>query len=478
MTPSSSQADFSCETCNLPFQRKEHYQRHLRTHTKEKPFSCSECGQSFGRVDSLARHHSTLHLPTDRQDRDRPNDRRRVSQACKPCSASKVKCDGEHPCQRCRLQDNECYYEPPAKRRVSEATSDRPSVKRNRNSTGGTDIAETINVNANVNTNNSPLSPPATVHDNGSKTLDHADAYISPAQDSFTELSRTEDLNIDVQPVDPLLESQHSVPGDYPGAQLNHMDFLNSDMFTGLTSTDTMPAPIPSILFGDTFETNNWLNCSADQVFTPLFLQNDASLDAINELWFDQAAFRMPQQPAVTQPTLDSTADQSAVAELYSRSHTPAIDQDAVEPREYVPVSIELDAQLTFPDLSHLTADDVDHENLAHVDEIPDDVRENVTQAVMELQNHGNYPHFRHLVIPPTPVLNAWVQMYFEYFHPVMPILHKSTFSSSKRHWLLIFAVAAIGAHFSNIKEAQACSRAMHETIRRQCSTMVSRSHG
>jgi hypothetical protein len=229
------------------------------------------------------------------------------------------------------------------------------------------------------------------------------------------------------------------------------------------------------MLFGDAFETNGWLNYGADQSFAPLFLQNDASLDAINELWFDHAGFKAPQQPIVSQLTpASSMVDQSAVAELYSRSHSPAIDRDAVEPREYVAVSIELDAQLNFPDLSHLTAEDVDHENLAHVDDIPEEVSKNVAEAAAEIQNGGNFPHFRNLAIPPTPVLNAWVQLYFEYFHPVMPILHKSTFSSSKRHWLLIFTVAAIGAHFSSIKDAQACSRAMHETIRRQCSTMVS----
>ncbi|KAF5642458.1 zinc finger rst2 [Fusarium tjaetaba] len=474
MSPPSSQPEFSCETCNLPFQRKEHYQRHLRTHTKEKPFTCSECGQSFGRVDSLARHHTTLHVPADRQDsRGRPNDRRRVSQACKPCSASKVRCDGEHPCQRCRQQDNECYYEPHAKRKMSETSSDRPNSKRNREKAPvNVEVMESISVN--VNRTNSPLSPPATVQDKVSNNTNYAQHYISPAHDQFIP----DDANTNVQAIDPQLDAQHisSFGPENHQHGPNDMLFDTDDILANFNSADIMPAPLPSMLFGDNFNTNGWLNYGSDQSFAPLFLQNDSSLDVINELWFDHAGFKAPQQQIVSQLTpASSLVDQSAVAELYSRSHSPAIDRDAVEPREYVAVSIELDAQLNFPDLSHLTAEDVDHENLAHVDDISEEVAKNVAEAAAEIQNGCNFPHFRNLSIPPTPVLNAWVQLYFEYFHPVMPILHKSTFSSSKRHWLLIFTVAAIGAHFSNIKDAQACSRAMHETIRRQCSTMCER---
>jgi hypothetical protein len=359
---------------------------------------------------------------------------------------------------------------------MSEASSDRPISKRNREKAPvNVEVMESINVN--VNSRNSPLSPPATVQDNGSNKTSYAGNYMSPAHDPFIELSKPDDLNANIQAIDPQLDAQHSSSIGYQSHQHGPSDILfdTDDILAKFNSANTIPAPLPSMLFGDAFDTNGWLNYGADQSFAPLFLQNDASLDAINELWFDHAGFKAPQQPIVSQLTpASSMVDQSAVAELYSRSHSPAIDRDAVEPREYVAVSIELDAQLNFPDLSHLTAEDVDHENLAHVDDIPEEVSKNVAEAAAEIQNGGNFPHFRNLAIPPTPVLNAWVQLYFEYFHPVMPILHKSTFSSSKRHWLLIFTVAAIGAHFSSIKDAQACSRAMHETIRRQCSTMVS----
>ncbi|KAF5551346.1 zinc finger rst2 [Fusarium mexicanum] len=347
------------------------------------------------------------------------------------------------------------------------------NLMRSERSPANAEVMESISVN--VNSRNSPLSPPATVQDNGSNKANCAENYISPAHDPFIDLSEPGNPDLNVPAIDPQLDAQHSSSIGFESHQHGIL-FDTGDMLANFISANTIPAPLPSMLFGDAFDTNGWLNYGADQSFAPLFLQNDASLDAINELWFDHAGFKAPQQPIASQLTpASSMVDQSAVAELYSRSHSPAIDRDAVEPREYVAVSIELDAQLNFPDLSHLTAEDVDHENLAHVDDIPNDVAKNVAEAAAEIQKGGNFPRFRNLAIPPTPVLNAWVQLYFEYFHPVMPILHKATFSSSKRHWLLIFTVAAIGAHFSTIKDAQACSRAMHETIRRQSSTMCER---
>jgi len=38
-----------CLTCGRIFSKTDHLERHVRSHTKEKPFGCSVCGRKYGR---------------------------------------------------------------------------------------------------------------------------------------------------------------------------------------------------------------------------------------------------------------------------------------------------------------------------------------------------------------------------------------------------------------------------------------------
>ncbi|KAL7943880.1 fungal-specific transcription factor domain-containing protein [Trichoderma barbatum] len=65
-----------CVYCARSFKRAEHLQRHIRTHTKDKPYIC-HCGTAFARRDLLTRHerlahghngsYHKVHAPTDYQ---------------------------------------------------------------------------------------------------------------------------------------------------------------------------------------------------------------------------------------------------------------------------------------------------------------------------------------------------------------------------------------------------------------------------
>jgi hypothetical protein len=172
--------------------------------------------------------------------------------------------------------------------------------------------------------------------------------------------------------------------------------------------------------------------------------------------------------------TSDPVASASAtIAGLYGNIQEPDMDKDAIDPRQYFPASIELDAQLVFPDMTTIPSEDIEKENLALVEQVPDGVPLKVFEMATVLQTKSNYPKFIELRIPPARVLNGWVQLYFEHFHPVFPILHKPTFSPATMNPFLVLTVAAIGAHFSDLEDSQACQRAMHELVRRYTSYTV-----
>ncbi|KAH8430255.1 fungal specific transcription factor domain-containing protein [Aspergillus melleus] len=165
------------------------------------------------------------------------------------------------------------------------------------------------------------------------------------------------------------------------------------------------------------------------------------------------------------QPALPLTP--SAVTEIYDGRCSPRPEQEAMGPRDYHPTVISVDAQLSFPDLGGVRFNDIDSEDLAHVAEVSQTVLDEATRLTLTLQTAPSFPPFLNWQLPPRPILNSWVQLYFEHFHPIFPLLHKRSFGGPATHWLLTFAVAAIGAQFSRLPESQTCARAMQELIRR-----------
>ncbi|KAI1409831.1 hypothetical protein F5Y13DRAFT_85864 [Hypoxylon sp. FL1857] len=97
-----------CTYCGQQFQRNEHLERHLVTHTNIKRFKCSICHISFSRGDVLQKH-ITIH---ENVDNDSPQGivrvRARTQTACRNCAKMKAKCDSNSPCNRCRTKKLSC----------------------------------------------------------------------------------------------------------------------------------------------------------------------------------------------------------------------------------------------------------------------------------------------------------------------------------------------------------------------------------
>ncbi|KAI9375739.1 hypothetical protein BJX61DRAFT_77149 [Aspergillus egyptiacus] len=72
-----------CVHCGRSFRRTEHLERHVRTHTKEKPYTCY-CGAAFSRRDLLKRHTGI----TGHEDTKSPN-----TKSTSPKSQSRIDSD-------------------------------------------------------------------------------------------------------------------------------------------------------------------------------------------------------------------------------------------------------------------------------------------------------------------------------------------------------------------------------------------------
>ncbi|KAJ5756922.1 uncharacterized protein N7511_007104 [Penicillium nucicola] len=126
--PKKENGYFQCGFCKRHYNRADHLIRHVRSHTREKPYVCDICDKGFARPDLLKRH-VTGHA----NDRDRKRKRSssvikqsRVSQACRSCATSKLKCDDDKPCRRCRERNQPCDWQD-----ASQDSSPEPAPQRN-----------------------------------------------------------------------------------------------------------------------------------------------------------------------------------------------------------------------------------------------------------------------------------------------------------------------------------------------------------
>ncbi|KAI0482199.1 hypothetical protein GGR56DRAFT_618982 [Xylariaceae sp. FL0804] len=111
---SMTQSLYQCADCKKRYSRPEHLARHIQTHTLGKRFFCQICGKAFARADLLKRHTANHENDGDGTKKRRRTDSApgagRVSQACRPCAAARVKCEEIKPCGRCRNRGLDCAY--------------------------------------------------------------------------------------------------------------------------------------------------------------------------------------------------------------------------------------------------------------------------------------------------------------------------------------------------------------------------------
>ncbi|CAK7220660.1 hypothetical protein SBRCBS47491_004263 [Sporothrix bragantina] len=67
---------------------------------------------------------------------------------------------------------------------------------------------------------------------------------------------------------------------------------------------------------------------------------------------------------------------------------------------------------------------------------------------------------------PSRQVLDAFIQLYFEYFQHLFPLVHQPTFHSARTHWILVLAVASIGCRYSKASLSSSYAYALSQLLR------------
>ncbi|KAF4895510.1 UPF0173 metal-dependent hydrolase [Colletotrichum fructicola] len=126
---------------------------------------------------------------------------------------------------------------------------------------------------------------------------------------------------------------------------------------------------------------------------------------------------------------IGQSADDQSVQNSFGAKATPRVGVEVVE-------------VFNVPD--NLTAEEEDiliAEHIPHVPPMTAETRAHMIQAIKaRLPQHeaqgldANFPSLRYL--------DTYMQLYFEHFHPRMPLLHKPTFQASSEMWQLVLSVS------------------------------------
>jgi hypothetical protein len=126
---------------------------------------------------------------------------------------------------------------------------------------------------------------------------------------------------------------------------------------------------------------------------------------------------------------------------------------------------------LKFPDTSHLLVNtetiltnSAPHASTTLTKTVYEEMQQNYTKLCLE--EGVVFRCYTSSKYPDLPTLNMFVQLYFDNFDIVMPILHDQV-THINDHWILALAVCAIGCQYAEADEFSRTVEPLHEFLRR-----------
>ncbi|KAF4472130.1 hypothetical protein FALBO_968 [Fusarium albosuccineum] len=120
---------------------------------------------------------------------------------------------------------------------------------------------------------------------------------------------------------------------------------------------------------------------------------------------------------------------------------------------------------LKFPKLNASDEEILTSEAFSHVPDISEGAYKRITDFYLDQcgwTETGELDSF-----PTRATLSALCQLYFEHFHPLIPVLHVPTFLPKHDTWILVIGIAVVGCQYSAISMAQDMAIALQELLYR-----------
>ncbi|PWY96203.1 C2H2 type zinc finger domain protein [Aspergillus sclerotioniger CBS 115572] len=435
---------FQCGFCKKHYNRADHLIRHVRSHTREKPYVCHVCNKGFARPDLMKRHAAGHDHPRDGKRKRPPSYAKsgRVSQACKACATSKLKCDEEKPCRRCRDKKLICDWHDGA---FDDLT---------------------------------PESPMQAYDDPG-----HSQYPEPPqAQAAFTPSAPLEEFPPSIgnppfgTPDFPVNDYLPEAPGSAPGGPISTgYDAISPtlDQESGIFSVDGTFFPefipdslIPSLSRPNELDPLNPLNHTQDYLHN-LFdtnVQFDFDLTEVDfgliDYFNTQGTAHFPQPPDIPNERSDVDSGIALGAEAYKRSSLsawkPAQNDHAFANQGDLSVPVTIDS----PESSIRLERQILPERLASGS------RDLIFGMVLQTSEKSTLPRIMKS-FPSTELLDGLMQDYFAYqSHQIDSFIHGPTFHPNEQSSDMLTAIAAAGAVRSAIPTIRKLGYALMEVAR------------
>lgn len=338
----------------------------------------------------------------------------RSAKACESCAKSKQRCQGGSPCVRCIKRGLECR----AEHNESLEGQDRTEPSR--------DLAES-------DLNSASLEDCSTSFQNSDESLGETNLNQQLISLQGTILSGSELPTLEAS-----LHENMSIDGNYPMA-------YGADPH-GLYSLDTSAMQWNQL---DNMPFINWF-----------FQDSQTQVDITN----------LASHESTLNPSEGPTSAVEIAPQLDSPFHST---NSTKETSLFAPSGYHVQSNIPrFPDLLPSDHEGLVRDNFCHVQRVS-------ATAYAVMKNFFEDPRdVTYLKFPHIETTHSFVELYFEYFDEDLPCVHTRQVELEEASWILLLAVASVGAQYSAISNAkdyvkclQAC---LEEAIREHVSKFLS----